>query len=377
MSINTRNGYLIIGDISGYTSYLAQTELDHAQAVLTELLELIVHRFQPLLKLVKLEGDAVFAYAPATRVPRGESVLEMLEATYGAFRGRVDGIVRHTTCECNACRAIPKLDLKFLAHFGDYMVQQVSGITELVGSDVNLVHRLTKNHVYETHGWRAYALFTQVCLERMGIPPDGMHEQVESYDHLGSVATYCLDLRGRYEELKKVRPVMIRPEEADAIIIHEFAAPPPVVWDWLTDPVKRTQYFAGPQWSAATRPGGRTGVGAKNHCAHGKDAISVETILDWRPFDYYTTEGQAKAGQESRMDTLDTVQLEPLAGGRGTRLHHRLKLKNSNFISRLMLKGFANMMVKKLYNRADQMIQEEMKDLEAAPVSLALVDSGD
>jgi hypothetical protein len=29
------------------------------------------------------------------------------------------------------------------------------------------------------------------------------------------------------------------------------------------------------------------GVGTVNHCVHGKDA-TVEEILDWRPFDYYT-----------------------------------------------------------------------------------------
>ena len=29
------------------------------------------------------------------------------------------------------------------------------------------------------------------------------------------------------------------------------------------------------------------GIGTKNHCIHGKDAI-VEEVLDWRPFDYFT-----------------------------------------------------------------------------------------
>ncbi len=64
MATPTQRGYLVIADISGYTSYVAATELEHAQAVLSELLELIVERVQPLLTLVKLEGDAVFSYAP-------------------------------------------------------------------------------------------------------------------------------------------------------------------------------------------------------------------------------------------------------------------------------------------------------------------------
>jgi hypothetical protein len=31
------------------------------------------------------------------------------------------------------------------------------------------------------------------------------------------------------------------------------------------------------------------GAGARNHCAHGKNMVT-ETILDWRPFEYYTVE---------------------------------------------------------------------------------------
>lgn len=60
MSTNTRHGYLVIADISGYTSFVARTELEHSQEILTELLELLMARFQPLMTISKLEGEAVF-----------------------------------------------------------------------------------------------------------------------------------------------------------------------------------------------------------------------------------------------------------------------------------------------------------------------------
>ena len=141
-------------------------ELDHAHGILSDLLQIIVERFGALLTISKLEGDAVFAYIPAARLPRGELLLDLLESTYVAFRDRQLGIKLRTTCDCNACRRIPDLDLKFLAHHGDYFVQQVGSIAELVGSDVNLVHRLLKNHISEATGWRAYMLFTAACLAR-------------------------------------------------------------------------------------------------------------------------------------------------------------------------------------------------------------------
>src|SRR5689334_11225969 len=142
MAQQMQRGYLLLADISGYTSYLAGVELDHAQGILSDLLEIIVGRLRSLMTIGKLEGDAVFAYVNEAQVGRGETLLELVEATYFEFRDRRENIKRRTTCTCNACRAIPNLDLKFITHYGDYMIQNIAGISELVGSDVNLVHRL-------------------------------------------------------------------------------------------------------------------------------------------------------------------------------------------------------------------------------------------
>src|SRR5512141_1960114 len=201
MDAKTQHGYLLIADISGYTSFLAQSELEHAHDILTELLEILVKQLTARLTLSKLEGDAVFVFAPESEIPRGETLLELIEATYVKFRDEREAIRRRTTCQCNACRNIPSLDLKFMAHHGDYMLQRVTGIHELVGSDVNLIHRLLKNHVSDQTGWHAYALFTEAALMHMGVQPDGMHEHIESYEHLGAVKVCVLNLADRYTEI--------------------------------------------------------------------------------------------------------------------------------------------------------------------------------
>ena len=119
MNQETQHGYLVLADISGYTSYLAGVELTHARDILTELLNLIVEHFKPFLSIVKLEGDAVFAHVSKANIARDETLLELFESTYLAFRDRVEGIRRRTLCQCNACKAIPTLDLKFILHFGE------------------------------------------------------------------------------------------------------------------------------------------------------------------------------------------------------------------------------------------------------------------
>ena len=312
MSNLMHHGYLVLADISGYTSYVAATELEHAQAILSELLETIIGRMTKLLTLSKLEGDAVFTYVPESKVQRGETLMELVESTYVAFRDKTEVMRRHTTCECNACRAIPTLDLKFIVHHGDYVIQHIAGISELVGSDVNLVHRLLKNHVSEQTGWRGYLLCTEASLAHMGLPPEGMRVMTESYEHLGEVLTHSIDLQQRYIEITEARRIVVTAEEAECVFKVDFNASPPVVWDWLNEPVNRTRWGGDKRWSAEARPGGRTTVGASNHCAHGR-GVNVETILDWRPFQYVTSD-QADGGMVMRQ----TVTFEPTADGKGT-----------------------------------------------------------
>lgn len=47
METKTQHGYLVLADISGYTSFMAAVELEHAQDVLSKLLELPVHQLTP------------------------------------------------------------------------------------------------------------------------------------------------------------------------------------------------------------------------------------------------------------------------------------------------------------------------------------------
>jgi hypothetical protein len=114
----TQQGFLIISDITGYSKYVNESELEHARDSLTALLNLLIHHTQSPLVLSKLEGDAVFSYAPAGGFLQGQSLLDMIESTYASFRKALELMVINTTCTCNACRNLPNLDLKFFVHFG-------------------------------------------------------------------------------------------------------------------------------------------------------------------------------------------------------------------------------------------------------------------
>ena len=335
MSTVTQHGYLLIADISGYTSFVAKTELEHSHEILSDLLGLLVEKFQPLMTISKLEGDAVFAYAVENIFTRGETLIEFIESTYVAFRDKQVSMKRATTCTCNACRNIPTLDLKFIAHHGDFIIQNVMNIRELVGSDVNLIHRLTKNHVSDVTGWRAYMMFTEKCLDHLDMNLDDTHVQMEQYEHLGEIKTYNIDLHKRYKEITDTRQIMVDEKDADLIVSVDFSTPPAVTWEWMQDPIKRNLWNGGHvHWSLGERPKGRAGKGASNHCAHGK-SVSTEVAVDWRPFDYST----ADSFENGKKTFTETFRFEPLPDG-GTRVHDllRMHMPLPSFVRRAMLR---------------------------------------
>jgi hypothetical protein len=280
-----QTGYLVLADLAGFTPFVASAEVDHAQVILANLLGLLRNELTPALQLAEVEGDALFLFAPHSRMARGETLLELIESTYVAFRDRQRTMARNASCPCEACRMIPSLDLKFVAHAGEFVLQNLTGTVKPFGSCVNLAHRLLKNDVTESTGWPAYALFTDQALDMMGVRPDSMHTQTLSYAHHGEIAIGAIDLRQRFTELTAERTAFLPESEAHFTIRRRYAVPRPLLWELLTDIDMRNKWEIGSDWSTLRRPTGRAGPGTTNHCAA---SDFIEEVLDWRPFDYYT-----------------------------------------------------------------------------------------
>src|SRR6188508_2757305 len=185
----------VIADISGYTGYLADVELDHAQDILADLIGAVVSALRPNFRLAKLEGDAAFTSMSVENVD-GSMLLDTIERCYFGFRRRRRDVRQATSCECAACARIPDLDLKFVVHHGVAIAQKVAGRQELLGSDVIVIHRLLKNDVVEGLGIEAYALLSQAVIDAAGLDPAalGMVAHTETYDRIGDVSTWVHDL---------------------------------------------------------------------------------------------------------------------------------------------------------------------------------------
>jgi uncharacterized protein YndB with AHSA1/START domain len=306
-------GFIDIADITGYTAFLSGSELDHAQDSLRGLLMLLVEHTRPPLVISRLEGDAVIAYAPSGSFLQGQTLVELIENCYVAFRQARERMQLNTSCTCNACLNIPNLDLKFLVHFGSYVLQDMLTYRELVGSDVNLAHRLLKNHIREATGIAAYAAYTTAAAEALGIQELclAMRPHRESYEHLGEVGLYVQDLHPVWERERDRRRVLVDPAEALVTIELDYPAPPPLVWDYFTKPEYRTIVNASDGTELGQLQSGRKTEGSVFYCAHGEAKIA-QTVLDWRPFEYFTYNSLTPV---EGVTMLITERFLPIEGG--------------------------------------------------------------
>jgi uncharacterized protein YndB with AHSA1/START domain len=281
---------LVIADISGYTGYLAGVELDHAMDILADLIDTIVGSLRPPFHLSKLEGDAAFVYLVGDKVD-GLHLQNVVEAAYYEFRRRLRNITKSTICQCDACRQMPGLDLKFVVHHGLVAKQMMSGNEELVGRDVILIHRLLKNNVETAIGRRPYVLYTDQFVRAAGIAPEAQSliPHSEQIDIIGEVQVWLTDLAAAWAAEENQRRVRVRPEDAVFRMTGDIAAPRAMVWEYMTAPRLRTLWSVGTDRvdEHGRSDDGKRGAGTVNHCVHGPMAI-VEEILDWRPHDYAT-----------------------------------------------------------------------------------------
>ena len=113
---------------------------------------------------------------------------------YAAFRRELGKAGEQWTCTCSACSRVGDLDLKFVLHDGAFVSQSIAGREELLGHDVNLVHRLLKNHARELLGPVPYALITDAAAEALRLPTDDMVAAEETYEDTPPVRVHILAL---------------------------------------------------------------------------------------------------------------------------------------------------------------------------------------
>jgi hypothetical protein len=310
-----QRGFILIADITGYTTYLNDSELEHAQGTLTDLLELLIEHTRSPLIISRLEGDAVISYGFEAGFVSGQTFLETIENTYVDFRKAIELMVLNNSCQCNACANVSSLDLKFFVHFGTFVLQKIGDHDELLGTDVNLIHRLLKNSVTADTGIRAYLLCTDAAVEALGFddPSSSMVYHTETVADLGEASMWITDMQPIYEARSTDDRIVFDPREALGTVAVDTVLPPQVLWDYLSDPVFRKLLAGSDRMEITDRKAGRIGPGSAYQCFHG-DKVFPQVVLEWEPFDRMVVDMALELPGGSSSMVID-YQLTPIDGG--------------------------------------------------------------
>ena len=150
-SSNNNNGepqpaLLFIPDISGFTRFVADVEISHAQHIIEELLELLIEANDIGLEVSVIEGDAILFYRFG-KAPTAAELLAQVQKMFIRFHSHLKKYNTHRICNCGACVTANSLSLKFVAHYGEITVNSIKNRKGLFGKEVIVAHRLMKNSI--------------------------------------------------------------------------------------------------------------------------------------------------------------------------------------------------------------------------------------
>ena len=340
-----QDGYFVIADISGYTRLLAQSELEQSQAVVGSLITTLLEQTRAPLVISRLQGDAIFSFAPEGSFLQGQTLLEAIENMYCAFRLALEQEAHSTACDCNACSIRPTLDLKIIVHYGPYAVEKIGSIRELHGADVIVAHRLLKNSIADKTGVQAYAFFTESAVRAMRLGPlaETMQFHTEIYEHLGEVSGYVYDLRPVWERERQKRRIFVAPGDNLWFACEvEVPVPPALAWDYLHMPEKKRRWLGLDGVGVIGLRQGRVGAGTAHDCACGRRARR-HVFVDWQPFEYATVEYFLPLDGVGQI----TLALMPIEGG--TRVSARAaRPQSAHPLQAAMLRGLLSPLKKEL-----------------------------
>jgi 2-polyprenyl-3-methyl-5-hydroxy-6-metoxy-1,4-benzoquinol methylase len=193
MNTKTKPVVLFLADISGYTQFMLSHRKApvHSQMIIAGLFETLMRQIDPPLKIVELEGDALFMYASKTDDAtswerRSARLMDLVLSLFETFQKQLAEIKAYSVCHCGACVNVNELKLKIVAHSGEVVQNQVGEFSVLSGVDVITVHRLLKNSVDQNQ----YLLMSESAHLDLSLPEGSrIFEGEENYD-VGTIRTF-------------------------------------------------------------------------------------------------------------------------------------------------------------------------------------------
>jgi hypothetical protein len=206
MNTSTENGpaLICIPDITGFTRFMAETNLEFSRKIIPPLLRNLVSSNTLNLKVGEIEGDAILFYRYGT-LPSFKELVDQCKNFYSNFTQQLESLKNEFPDDFAKYISSNKLALKIVLHAAEMTSTHIEGIIKLIGEDVVVVHKLLKNSVKDSE----YILLTEKLLSNY--PENEISEALnwfkveksqDEYDYIGSIKYRHITL----EPLLKVDP---------------------------------------------------------------------------------------------------------------------------------------------------------------------------
>jgi hypothetical protein len=239
---------IFIPDISGFTRFVNDTEIQHSQHIIEELIEIILQANSIKMEVSEIEGDAVLFYRQG-EAPTPEEIGAQTKNMFLNFHQFLRHIEKDTICQCGACKTTSNLTLKFILHYGEIGLSRIREHTKLMGKEVILAHRLLKNNIHSSE----YLLMTENYMHNYsneiiekGLDWSELEDGSISYEHIGGVNFKFLDLSSLHSQLKSVpsvRTVEKFPNPIEVSTVIE--APMSLIYTTIVDLSQRIKWTEG------------------------------------------------------------------------------------------------------------------------------------
>jgi hypothetical protein len=185
-------GLLFIPDISGFTKFVNETEVEHSRLIIQELLEILIDANRIGLQVSEIEGDAILFYKFG-EPPDLDQLRLQVEEMFCAFHKALMTYDVQKYCQCKACTSAIGLSLKVISHFGEFTHYQVKEFTKLIGKDVIIAHHLLKNDIQPHEYW----LVTSTLMTgQKNLPANMIWEQRALQEEKQTVTFFVAPLTG-------------------------------------------------------------------------------------------------------------------------------------------------------------------------------------
>jgi hypothetical protein len=145
-------GLLFIPDISGFTRFITETEIDHSRVIIQELLEILINANTIGLEISEIEGDAILFYKFGDPPSLGD-LYKQVEKMFIEFHRSIITYEHRRYCQCKACMSAIDLTLKVITHYGEFTGYNVKNFSKLIGKDLIVAHQLLKNDIQHHEYW--------------------------------------------------------------------------------------------------------------------------------------------------------------------------------------------------------------------------------